>query len=419
MTSLDKIIGLTDYKTFAGPDWPSYDQVIGGTTVARADIQQEVDEFVAMMRQTYQELQVSGAELAEQNQKRQQQIFYDKGMTTGTHCQKPWQTLGVNSNGDVFICSSPSWIPLFTGNILQADHIDQVLNSPVALKIRQEILAGRYYYCNSKICAFFSRRDPALYRSQARPGDQPMSLVPGNVLQVNQVPANLVFDFDYTCNFRCPSCRTSLINNNKHHVIRAINQEIVQKIKDLIIDNIESQPVQIRWCGGEPFISEAYLELLEYIVETNKPNIRHIIQTNGSYLKKKSDLVKQLLPVMDELSVSFDAATADTYHKIRLNGQWDSLLDNVKWVRNIIDTQKTKTKLSADFVVQLDNYKEIPAFVKLCDQIGIDQIHFQKMWNWGTWPQTEFDAKNIYNSSHPDYHKLVEVFKQASVPIRF
>jgi MoaA/NifB/PqqE/SkfB family radical SAM enzyme len=177
--------------------------------------------------------------------------------------------------------------------------------------------------------------------------------------------------------------------------------------------------VEIRWCGGEPFISEVYLDLLTYITQLNKTNIRHVIQTNGSYLKKKSDLLEKMLPSMTELRVSFDAATPDTYHKIRVHGQWEVLLENVRWVRSLIDLRGTGTLLSADFVVQADNYKEIPEYVKLCNRLGIDKITFQKMWNWGTWPKDIFKEKNVYNPDHPEYTNLLAVFKQADIPIDF
>jgi molybdenum cofactor biosynthesis enzyme MoaA len=186
----------------------------------------------------------------------------------------------------------------------------------------------------------------------------------------------------------------------------------------MIIDQIQSQQVEIRWCGGEPFISEVYLNLMEYCVASGK-NIQHIIQTNGSYLQKKADLFTKLLPTLKELRVSFDAATAATYAVTRTNGQWHTLLDNVRWARDTIRTQHAPTKLTADFVVQADNYQEIPAFVELCHSLEIDQINFQKMWNWGTWSQAEFDAKNIYNPQHSDYAKLVAVFEQAHVPIGY
>ena len=418
MTSLDKIIGPKDYRTFAGPDWPSYQDLVAGLPVANVHIQQEVAEFVQMMLQTYQETTQDGSVLAKHNQQRQSQIFFDKQLNHPGHCSVPWDTLGVNQNGDIFICSSPSWIPKFVSNLLQVNSIFDALNSETAQKIRQEILHGRYFYCNNRICNFFKNIDPADYQTQPK-DTTPLPYQPAPEFQITQIPKNLIFDFDYTCNFQCPSCRTHLINNNKHHVIRPINDSIANRIKHMIIDMIQDQPVEIRWCGGEPFISEVYVDMLEYIAHSHQPNIKHIIQTNGSYLQKKSDLFQKLLPDLKELRVSFDAATDVTYHKIRVNGQWSTLLENVRWARETINAQACATKLSADFVVQADNYREIPAFVELCDSLGIDQIYFQKMWNWGTWPQQIFDAKNIYNTQHPDYAELVAVFEQARVPIGY
>ena len=409
---LDKVISIKDYKIFAGPDWPSYQDIVSGKKSKNISIQTEVDEFVNKMKQTYQEMTQIGSVVAEANQYRQQQIFYDKNYQNNDVCTIPWDTMGVNARGDVFICRSPSWVPKFVGNLLATTDIFDILNSTIAQQIRQEILAGRYYYCNPKICDFFSSKNLNSYQSQPVLDQQPLTFVSTSDLLVDQIPKNLIFDFDYTCNFQCPSCRTELINHNKHHVIRPINNDIVQRIKHQVIDRIaEHQLVRIRWCGGEPFISEPYTELLDYISRNEKLQIQHTIQTNGSYLKSKSDTVERLLPTLKELRVSFDAATADTYHRVRVNGVWDNLLNNVAWVKNLIHEKNAHTRLSADFVVQLDNYQEIPAFVQLCKELGIKHIYFQKMWNWGTWPQEEFDHKNIYNPDHPEYEKLVEVFK--------
>jgi sulfatase maturation enzyme AslB (radical SAM superfamily) len=414
---LKKIISAKDYRTFAGPDWPSYDNIVAGHTTNNAVVQQEVDEFVGMMRQTYNELHLSGDVLAQQNQKRQQQVFYDKQYTATTHCQVPWNTLGVNNNGDVFLCSSPSWIPKFAGNVLQSNDIYEILNSPMAQQIRQEITAGRYYYCNNKICNFFAQIDPGTYHSNPQQNQSPLPFV--HQPPVTAIPAYLIFDFDYTCNFKCPSCRTELINNNKHHVVRPVNNGIVEKIKHLIVDQIQTQSVEIRWCGGEPFISEVYQDLFEYIIDAKKPNIQHVIQTNGSYLRSKADMVEKLMPTTKELRISFDAATAETYEKIRVNGDWDLLINNVRWVNDLINRSQLPTNVSADFVVQMDNYKEIPAFIELCNDLGIKHINFQKMWNWGTWPQQVFDAKNIYDPAHPMYNELTALFKKTGRKIKF
>ena len=409
------IISLRDYKVFAGPDWPSYEAVIQNELGTDPAIQQEVQEFVRMMQESYEAQTLHGDALAQANQQRQRQIFFDK-QYSGTACSVAWSTLGVNSNGDVFICSSPSWIPLFVGNVLQCDSIYQVINSETAQSIRQEILAGRYTYCNNRICSFFAGVPRTEYQHSG-PETSAHPLVTGSELLLNQIPKNIILDFDYTCNFRCPSCRTELINNNNHHIMRPINDRIVAAIKTLIIDEIQQQPVEIRWCGGEPFISDVYLDLLDYIVKTGKHNIGHIIQTNGSYLQKKSDLVIALLPSIREIRVSFDAASESTYQQIRVNGQWDQLIDNVRWLRQTITDMGVDTKLIADFVVQRANYREIPAFVELCRDLGIKHINWQKMWNWGTWSQAEFDRNNVYDIDHELYPDLKAQFALVQQPM--
>jgi sulfatase maturation enzyme AslB (radical SAM superfamily) len=196
---------------------------------------------------------------------------------------------------------------------------------------------------------------------------------------------------------------------------RPINDQIVDRIKHLVIDKIESQPISIRWAGGEPFLSEPYLELFDYIIAQGKTNIQNIIQTNGSYLKSK--VVKRLLPYISELRISFDAATAETYAKTRINGNWDKLLDNVRYINQVKTELGVNTRITADFVVQLDNYKEIPMFVDLCKSLGIAHFNLQKMWNWGTWDNATFEQNNIYNPAHPLYEDLTHYFKLAGQQI--
>lgn len=412
---LRQMISQNDYRVFAGPDWPTYDQILQGHESADPNIQQEVENFVRMIEETYKAQLKHGDDLATANQKRQGQIFFNKQFH-GPHCRIPWETMGINSNGDVFICLSPSWIPKFVGNLMESDDIFDILNSELALTIRNEILQGRYSFCNHRICGFFSNISPDRYHSLG-PEYHPITPDARSDIMIDRIPKNLILDFDYTCNFRCPSCRTELINNNRHYVIRTQNNRIVDRIKRMIIDRIQDHTVQIRWCGGEPFISEPYLDLMSYISK-NKPNsFRHVIQTNGSYLKKKSDLLERLLPSTDLIRVSFDAACADTYHQVRINGQWDQLIENVQWLRQRIDKIAPKCNLEADFVVQLANYKEISMFVNLCHTLKIDHVNWQKMWNWGTWSQDQFDRNNIYNPDHDLYNDLVYQFQTAQQPM--
>lgn len=413
---LKAIIGRQDYMKVSRAGWPSYDAVLAGMTSADPDIARDIKTFVDKKLAEYHRAMQHGNFIAEHNQRYQQQVFFDKKYKHDIPCLVPWNTMGVTMSGDVFICLSPAWIPRFVGNVLTAQDVyADILNSVEAQKIRQEILNNRYYYCNNFLCSHFLSVPTERYVAHATDDASlsQLSFEPEHSYQINDIPRNLIFDFDDTCNFRCPSCRTQVINKNKHHIIRPINEKIVDKIKTLVINNIGDQPIEIRWAGGEPFISEVYVNLMQYIIDTGKTNIKHIIQTNGSYLKSKSHLVSYLLPHMKELRISFDAATADTYHRVRVNGRWDSLLDNVRWVIDSIKNQNAPVRVTADFVVQEDNYKEIPDFAELCNDLGIQNINYQKMWNWNTWPEDELRQRSVWHEAHPKYQLVVDLINQA------
>ena len=418
--ALKKIIDSKSYRKFKGADWPQYDDFINDNYSVSPTIDNELSNFVGVMEEHYKDIaSKSTEELSTSIQTRQDQVFYNKSYTGTNRCREPWETMGVNENGNVFLCACSSWIPIFLGTVLDSKNIYEILNCNQAKKIRFEILKDRYYYCNSSICTFFQSANPASHKKTYTDTDQiPLELddQDDSNLCVTQIPKNLVFDFDISCNFKCPSCRVEYQNYNNDLIIRPINDTISEKIKKLIIDEIKDQPIIIRWAGGEPFISDVYLELLDYIIDSGKTNIQNIIHTNGSVLIAKKDLVLKLLPYISELRISFDAGCEQTYKLTRVGGQWDNLLKNVKFVKDLIEENNFKTKLSADFVVQKSNYKDLPLFANLCREFGLS-MNIQKMWNWDTWDKEVFYDMNVYDSKHYLYDDLKEYFKLANLPM--
>lgn len=412
--NLINIISAEEYQLRRRPSWPSYQALVDGKVAANLGDQSQIDALFDTGFKDYLD-QHKSDDIAKGNQAAQTQIFYHKHVKDkqAQHCRVPWETLGVNSYGDIFICSSPAWIPKFVGNIFNSDDIFTELNSAMAQQIRQEIKNGTYFYCNLNLCDYPAHSGIQYARQPETDVDlSPAELEQDPDLMIDYIPRNVVFDFDHTCNYQCPSCRTGLINHNKHAIVRRFNNRIVDRLKTSVIDCIRSRPVTIRWAGGEPFISAPYLELLRYITAINNPRIDHVIQTNGSYLKRKSDLVTKLMPHTRELRISFDAATADTYHRVRVNGVWSNFLDNVTWILDQRRANGWSVDIVADFVIQKDNYREIPAFRALCDRLGIQHINWQKLWNWDTWSQAEFDDRNVHDAQHPEHARMLSMLAQ-------
>ena len=92
--------------------------------------------------------------------------------------------------------------------------------------------------------------------------------------------------------------------------------------------------------------------------------------------------------------ISIDAATKDTYeNKTRIGGNWDTLINNLKYINTI----KTLNSIKTSFVVQYSNYNEMAEFYKVIRNIfGIRaSIYFGRIINWGTFSEDVFVSKQI------------------------
>lgn len=352
--------------------------------------------------------------------KNNKQVFFAKNIVKIPICNRPWEDLVINQYGIGYICASPAWLPKGIGSVLDYDNIFDMLNSHEARAIRSEVSLNRYSYCNHKICGHSLMLKNHI---NLTPLAQNTILLTEDQFTatsiVNYLPSRLCFDFDYTCNFKCPSCRINVINHN-HGPIYDTNKLVVTQIKKLLLDEYArtNSVVQIRWAGGDPLISKAYLDLWKYIAKLGNTTIRNTIQTNGSYLIKRSKILKDFLPYIDEVRISFDAGTAETYKKIRVNGKWSDLIKNCKYLKELINQLDVKVILHSDFIVQLDNYLEIPQYIETAKSLGFNQIGIGKMWNWNTWSMEEFDHLNISDPTHPKHTDLLVILeKYKSDPI--
>ena len=131
------------------------------------------------------------------------------------------------------------------------------------------------------------------------------------------------------------------------------------------------------WVGttgiGSSFLNKDYMRMLEYAksraiyVELFDPFHRLDEEMINCIVEKR---------LIDRLVCSIDAATKDTYEKIRVGARFDKVTGNIK---TLVETKrKHKTsfpELSFHYIISKDNYREVPAFVELVHQLtGRDNI---------------------------------------------
>jgi SynChlorMet cassette radical SAM/SPASM protein ScmE len=127
----------------------------------------------------------------------------------------------------------------------------------------------------------------------------------------------------------------------------------------------------VRISGGEPFMREDILLIIESLV---KKNIRVSINTNGMFITegiaRKLSRYKQRI---EDIMVSIDGSTDETHDKLRGNG---SFFRMIKGIKNLVDAG---FRPSAYTTVNKYNMNDIEGIILLSKNLGISSVKFNEL----------------------------------------
>lgn len=295
-------------------------------------------------------------------------------------CTSPFDFAYITTEGDVFGCICPGWVQWGFGNI-KYEECRQVWNSVYAKIFRLSIVNRTFCFCKENYCYQCDPQNP-----QAKNDDAQIDY------EVSSYPKIVKPCIDYTCNLFCESCRCSprIAEGTDLQECEFIAERL---LKSKWLDLAE----KINIAGmGEVFFSKVYRKLL-YTV-TNERNTVQIFSNGTLFTEKEFKRLLQCYKAI-EVEISIDAAAKSTYEKLRRGGEWNTLLKNLSYLGK--ERLKNHIKLfTINMIVQKDNYKEIPEFIKLGKKIHADVIAIRPLMNWGTYSEQQY--RDISMISHED-----------------
>lgn len=124
---------------------------------------------------------------------------------------------------------------------------------------------------------------------------------------------------------------------------------------------------------GEPFLYKDLFEVIEYL-NKNLENCEIYLETNGLLLNE--DLIERTLRLrVFAIIVSLDAASEDTYKKIRSNGSIQKVIGNLKTLITRRNARNSRSPLiTTNFSMNRRNFTEIPQYIEICEKLGVDYI---------------------------------------------
>ena len=158
--------------------------------------------------------------------------------------------------------------------------------------------------------------------------------------ELDDYPPCLQIEPTSICNFRCVFCFQTdpLLTQRKHGHAGQISLDLFKQIVDQIEGHIEFVTMASR---GEPLMTKGIEEMLAY---ASGKFLGLKMNTNATFLdEKKAHAILQAEP--NTLVFSADAADAATYAQLRVNGDFDRVMGNIRRFKEIKERDYPNSRL--------------------------------------------------------------------------
>ncbi len=314
-------------------------------------------------------------------------------------CREPFSRFDIGPSGEVLVCCG-HWLPTSIGDF-QKNSVEDVLNSPTAIKIRQSVTDGTYKYCNHLECGTMTQG--TLPTLDAPTNERARQAIANGDFRVDGVD-HVLFAFDQSCNLSCPSCRRERIierPSQSEEKAQAVEQKLLPLLPTLRVLNLNP--------AGELFSSKPSRRLLELIDDDSCPELVLDIISNGTLFSEAEwNKFPGIHGKVRSIRISTDAARKDTFEKLRRLGNHEVFVKNMEFLSRL-RASDVVPYLCFSFTYQLDNFREMKEFVSFCRLMNCDFAIFERLQNLGAFTDAEYRQRAVHDPAHPLYREFIDV----------
>ena len=286
-------------------------------------------------------------------------------------CWAPFQAMHIDKKGSIRPCpfvnqkgleenkytDVPSWSP--NKSLLEC------WNDNVYESMRIEAMEGSLHESFCEYCVKQCKQDKP-------PSSLDYDWVGGDRSVSHEFPREIELELSNTCNYECPFCSPWCSSQHMER-LGLQNDKTFQsifddpKIKKAFIEDLRSiihNVYRLNFTGGEPFAQRVVFDIIKMIDEEQPKNLTLHFTTNGSVM---NGIVKKLAKRPNtRFTVSLDTLDPELYPKLRVNGNFNNVMNNIETFLNY------GADVGCSFVISKKNVKELPNIVSWCNSKGIE-----------------------------------------------
>ena len=202
--------------------------------------------------------------------------------------------------------------------------------------------------------------DPRRYHEAADPNRSPIAPGP---------PICLYLEVTNRCNLLCATCPRTYVD------LEPPADMDWDRFRS-IVDQLPNLKRAVLHGVGEPMLVKHLPAMVRYLAERK---VYVLFNTNGTVMTERGG--RALIEAgLDELRVSLDAATRQTFKAVRGKDYFDRILANVRRFRTIqARAGAVRPRVSLWLTGLKKTVAELPAFVRIAAEIGVKEVYLQQL----------------------------------------
>lgn len=221
-------------------------------------------------------------------------------------------------------------------------------------------------------------------------------------------PMSLQIEPTTKCNLRCKFCISPIWNRRGMDMSIGDFRRIINQfpfLEEILLQGI-----------GEPLMCDDLFEMLDLCREKR---ILVTITTNGTLMN--NPLAERLVNTeLKTIVISLDAATKDTFERVREGARFDEVLKNI---RNLIRVKRGRKLpyVVINFTASLENIHELPDAVRLAKDLGVDGVETWGVHFWADKSLKELHSDKILDNNIQEGKKFlneaISVAEELGIPL--
>jgi MoaA/NifB/PqqE/SkfB family radical SAM enzyme len=186
-------------------------------------------------------------------------------------------------------------------------------------------------------------------------------------------PVEAYFEVANRCNSKCATCPLTFSPQE------GARQLSLDEFK-LLVSQLPDLRRAVLQGIGEPLLNR---DLAHMIAHLKQRGVYVVFNTNAALLTRRRQ-VELIESGLDELRVSLDSSTPETYLKVRGIPAFDRVVANLgEMVRTRRSLGACAPRISIWMTGLRENLHELPDVIDLAGRLGVDEVYLQRMVYWG------------------------------------